>query len=130
MVTDKVADLIIRIKNAGMVKKGTVLVPYSKFKHQIANKLLERGYLSSVERVGSKPHFNLLLTISYNNGDLSFTDVKRVSTPGKRTYFRVQDIRPIKNGRGVLVLSTPKGILTGEEARKERVGGESLFVIW
>jgi len=130
MVVDKVSDLIISIKNAGMVNKDNVEIQYSKFKHQIAKKLHSCGFLDSVEHK-SKPKSRLVIKLRYNkNGQHCIHDVKRISRPSHRVYGGAKKIVPIKTGRGVTLLSTPKGILTDREARRENVGGELLFSIW
>ena len=131
MVTDIVADLIIRIKNAGMVRKEKIEVPYSKKRNSIAQKLRVANYIENVETQGHGTKKQLVITLAYNKeGKHKVNDVKRISKPGRRVYNRVQDIHPVRNNHGTLFLSTPKGILTGAEARKEHVGGEALFSIW
>ena len=131
MVNDPVGDFIIQLKNASMVGKEMASVPYSKLKHAIAEKLCERGYVKSVAKRGKKDHKYLDVGLLYTKEDISrIHDLKRVSRPGRRVYHRVSDIVPVKHGKGILVLSTPEGILTGEEARKKNVGGEALFMIW
>ena len=131
MVTDIVADLIIQIKNAGMVRKDTIEVPYSKKRNSIAQKLRAASYIENAETQGHGTKKQLVITLAYNKeGKHKVNDVKRISKPGRRVYIKVQDIHPIRNNHGTLFISTPKGILTGEEARKGHVGGEALFSIW
>ena len=131
MVTDIIADLIIQIKNAGMVRKEKVEVPYSKKRNSVAQKLRITNYIENVEMHGHGTKKQIVITLAYNkNGKHKVQDMKRISKPGRRVYVGVQDIRPIKNNHGTLFLSTPKGILTGDEARKGHVGGEALFSIW
>lgn len=131
MVGDKVGDLIIRLKNAGMVGKDTVSVPYSKLRHAVIDKLVEAGYVASVTTAGEKVQDKTLeVTLSYENGAHSIRGVKRISKPGRRLYTKVADIHPVKFGQGHMILSTPAGIVTGEEAREKKVGGEQLFLIW
>lgn len=131
MVNDPVGDFIIQLKNASAVGKDTASVPYSKLKHAIAEKLHERGYVKSVARRGKKEHKYLDVDLLYTKeGTSRIHDLKRVSRPGKRIYRSVSEIFSVKHGKGILVLSTPEGILTGEEARKKNVGGEALFMIW
>lgn len=131
MVNDPVSDFIIRIKNAGMVQKENLSVPYSKLKHAIAEKLVDAGYIADVSKRGKKIKKTLDVTLKYDEkGAHVVHDVKRVSKPGRRVYMQVADIHPIKFGRGKRILSTPQGILTGEEAREKNVGGEELFIIW
>lgn len=131
MVTDPIGDFIVRLKNAGAVGKETVSVPYSKLKHAVAEKLRERGYVASVAKRGRKAKKFLDVELVYGASRVhKITGVRRLSKPGRRLYASVRELRPVKFGKGVLILSTPKGILTGEEARKSRVGGETLFEIW
>jgi small subunit ribosomal protein S8 len=130
MVSDTIGDFIIQLKNAGMVKKDRVAVPYSKLKHAIAEKLMERGYVSSVTVDGKDVKKTLVVTLRYENGAHRISGVKRVSKPGRRLYTKVAEIYPVKFGKGSLILSTPAGILTDEEARTANVGGEQLFMIW
>ncbi len=130
MVSDTVGDFIIQLKNAGAVGKGHVSVPYSKLKHAIAEKLAIAGYIEAVE-VNTKKQFKALdVTLKFTGTQHFINGVKRVSKPGRRLYKKVADIHPIKFGNGHVILSTPAGILTGEEARQQNVGGEELFIIW
>ena len=126
MVNDPVSDLIIRIKNASMVGKEEVELPYSKLKHAIADVLVKEGYLAAAEKQGKKAKKTLLLTLK----DGAVSDVRRISKPGRRLYVKSADIFPVKFGQGRRIISTPAGILTGEEAREKNVGGEELFIIW
>ncbi len=131
MVGDTIGDFIIRLKNAGAVKKSTVLVPYSKLRHSIANKLVEAGYIAAATETGKLVQDKQLeITLSYENGEHRINGVKRISKPGRRLYTKVADLHPVKFGKGHLILSTPAGILTNEEAKEKQVGGEQLFIIW
>lgn len=132
MTTDPIADLINQIKNAGAVKKAAVSVPFSNFKLSIAEKLKDAGFVKAVEKKGKKVKKTLDITLKYNeeNGKAFIQGVKRISKPGRRIYRGFEDIIPVKYGFGALILSTPKGIKTDKEAKKEKVGGEALFQIW
>jgi len=131
MVSDTVGDFIIQLKNAGAVGKTQVLLPYSKLKHAIATKLSEAGYVAEVTIEGETIRKKLVVTLKYNAGGRHYiNDVKRVSKPGRRLYVGVSEIYPVKFGKGNMILSTPAGILTDEEARTKHVGGEQLFIIW
>lgn len=131
MVNDTIGDFIIRLKNAGMVGHKTVSLPYSKLRHAVASKLQDAGYVASVEAAGDTPATKqLIVTLGYKNGDHAIRDVKRISKPGRRLYTKVSDVHPVKFGKGHLILSTPAGILTNEEAKAQNVGGEQLFEIW
>lgn len=130
MVGDTIGDFIIRLKNAGAVGKAEVLVPYSKLKHAIAEKLVAAGYIEGARQDGKKVQKHLVVTLKYENGAHAIRGVKRVSKPGRRLYTKVADIHKVKFGQGHLILSTPAGILTNEEAKARNVGGEQLFIIW
>lgn len=96
----------------------------------IAEKLKEAGFVSAVERKGKKIRKNLDITLKYKDGEHAIAGVKRISKPGRRLYKNSREIIPVRYGYGALILSTPKGVLTDKEARKEKVGGEALFEIW
>ena len=131
MVGDTIGDFIIRLKNAGMVGKQSVKVPYSKLRHSIAKKLVEVGYLTAVSEQGKKPQEKTLeVTLRFENGTHRISGVKRLSKPGRRLYTKVADIHQVKFGKGHMFLSTPGGILTNEEAKAKQMGGEQLFIIW
>ena len=131
MVTDPVGDFINRLKNGGEVKKQKVSVPFSAFKMAIAEALKEAGYIQTVEKKGKKVRKTLDVVLKYDDaGHTRIAGVKRISKPGRRMYRSVSELRPVRYGHGTLILSTPKGIMTDKEARKEKVGGEALFEIW
>ncbi|MCA9361023.1 30S ribosomal protein S8 [Candidatus Kaiserbacteria bacterium] len=131
MVSDTVGDFIIQLKNAGMAGNEIVMLPYSKLKAAIADRLVKEGYIISAEKIDKKVGAILKVTLKYvDGGRHQINGVKRISKPGRRLYIKAADIYPVKFGRGSMILSTPAGILTGEEARKQQVGGEQLFIIW
>jgi small subunit ribosomal protein S8 len=132
MVSDAIGDLIIRLKNAGTVGKAQVEVPYSKLRHAVANKLMSAGYVADVKEVNKKrvAEKALSITLAYEGGAHRISGVQRISKPGRRLYTKVEAIHKVKFGKGHLILSTPKGILTGEEAKQQGVGGEQLFIVW
>jgi len=131
MVNDPVADLIIQLKNAGAAGRGQVVLPYSKLREAIAEKLEECGYVKAVVKRGKKARKVLEIELKpAQNGLLTIQGVERLSKPGRRVYTSVAHVRSVRQGKGVLVLSTPKGILTDAEAKKAHVGGEALFMIW
>ena len=129
MVTDRVGDFIIRLKNAGAIGKTSVVVPASKHVEEIAHKLKSLGFVAGVEK--SKLPYHFEVTLAYDErGTHKIHGVKRVSKPGRRLYAGSKEAHSVKNGVGARLLSTPKGILSDREARRERVGGEDLFQIW
>jgi small subunit ribosomal protein S8 len=127
MVTDPVADFLVRLQNASMVRKESVSMPFSSIKLAIAKVLAKEGYVAEVEKNKTG---HLSVSLLYKNGRPAIQGTKRISKPSRRLYMGVRDVRPIKRGYGLLVLSTPAGILTGKEAKEKRVGGEVLFEIW
>jgi small subunit ribosomal protein S8 len=131
MVNDPIGDMIIQLKNAGMVGKREVSLPYSKLKHAIADKLVTSGFVTKAEKRGKKVKKTLDITLKYDaRGAHEIHGVDRISKPGRRLYVGVTEIFPVKFGKGKRILSTPAGILTGEEAKEKNVGGEDLFIIW
>ena len=131
MVNDPIGDFIIQLKNAGMVRKATVSIPYSKLKNAVADKLVESGFVLGATKRGKKVKKTLDVALKYaTDGSHAIQGVQRVSKPGRRLYLSVAEIFPVKFGRGKRILSTPAGILTGEEAKEKNVGGEELFIIW
>ena len=131
MVSDPVADLIIRLKNAGAIRKASVSMPFSTLKMAIAEKLKDAGYVSNVEKKGKKVRKTLDVALKYDgSGAHVIHGVRRISKPGRRLYKSVHEITSVRYGHGALILTTPKGIKTDKEARKEKIGGEALFEIW
>jgi small subunit ribosomal protein S8 len=130
MVTDPIADLIIRIKNASDAGKSSVSVPYSSLKENIAHVLVKGGYISSVEVKGKKIDKTLEINLSYIGSEPRVHGIDRLSKPSRRLYQKSKDIRMFKSGFGNIVFSTPQGILLDADAKKLKVGGEILFKIW
>ncbi len=127
MVNDPISDFLVRLQNASMVGHTSVTLPFSAIKSAIAKILEREGYLASV----SKRNNSLVVGLSYAaTGRPAINGVKRISKPSRRMYVGVRDVQPVKRGAGLLVLSTPAGVVTGKEAREKRVGGEALFEIW
>jgi small subunit ribosomal protein S8 len=126
MITDPISDLIVRLKNASAIGKTEIVLPYSVMKHSIAKVLEKEGYVSEV----GKKNNSLTIGLIYKAGLPAIGGAKRISKPSRRMYLGVRDIHPIKRGHGLLVLSTPAGILSGKEAKEKRAGGEALFEIW
>jgi small subunit ribosomal protein S8 len=130
MVSDRVGDFIIRLKNAGAIGSRTVSLPHSKHLEQIAEKLKELGFIERLEVVKKFPA-TMVVTLAYDErGDHKIRGVKRISKPGRRLYVPAHEAHSVKNGLGARLISTPKGVLSDSEARKVRAGGENLFEIW
>lgn len=130
MVTDRVGDFIIRLKNAGAIGNTVVTAPHSGHVEAIARKLKDLGFVESVE-VGTKFPKTLSVTLAYDEaGKHKIHDVKRISKPGRRLYVNSTEAHRVKNGLGARIISTPKGIMADKEARRDHIGGEALFEIW
>ena len=131
MVNDPIGDFINRLKNASAVKAKVASVPYSKMKEAISNFLKKEGYISFFNVKGKGIKKTLEIGLSYGKDDEpKISSTKRISKPGRRVYKTAKEIKLVKFGKGRILLSTPKGILSGREARKNKVGGEALFEIW
>jgi small subunit ribosomal protein S8 len=127
---DQIANMVNMIKNGSRAEHEFIAVPYSKIKHAIAECLVAEGFLTSVTKKTKKGFPTLELGLAYTDGTPKVTGVERVSKSSRRVYKGVKEIKPTRNGFGVMVLTTPKGILTDKQARKAMVGGEVLFKLW
>ena len=131
MTTDPIADLLTRIRNAARAKHSRVDLPSSKLKVEIARILKEEGYLTNVKVVEEKGRKTLRVFLRYTPDRRSvITDLQRISKPGSRRYTGKFGIRPVVGGMGISILSTPRGLMTGQSARKEGIGGEILCEVW
>ena len=128
--TDPVADLITRIRNAIAVGKTEIRVPTSKLKFAVADKLQKTQYLDVVEVEDAKPRVILHIVINKEGEAARINEIKKISTPGRRIYAGVSEIPKVKSGRGTVLVSTSKGIMTGQEAVKNKLGGEILVKVW
>ncbi len=130
MVSDRVGDFIVRLKNASAIKSERVFVPHSNHLEAIAKKLKELGFLKEVH-VSKDVKKKMEVVLAYDErGNPLINDVRRISKPGRRLYVGTREVHSVKRGMGARVLSTPKGILSDKEARQVRAGGENLFEIW
>ena len=127
---DSISNMIIIMKNGSLAGKESVFFPYSKMKDAIGECLKRAGYVSEVSKKVKKGQPVLEVGLVYIEKNPKITEVERISKQSRRVYYGMKDIHSVRNGTGLLVLSTPKGILSGKEARKEQVGGEALFRIW
>jgi len=127
-VSDPIADMLIRIKNAFLVKKDSVYIPRSNLKLALAKILKEEGFIDDFE--ATKDDLGFEIKLKFDNNSSAISEIKRVSKPGKRVYAKKDKIPQILQGRGIVILSTSKGIMAGEEAKKKGIGGEILCKIW
>ena len=131
MQTDPIADFLTRIRNGALAKHPRVEMPSSKMKIELSRILKEEGYLANFKVVEEKGKKTLRVFLRYTPDRHSvITDLKRVSRPGSRRYIGKAGIRPVVGGMGIAILSTPRGLMTGQSARKEGVGGELLCEVW
>ena len=128
--TDQIADLITRIRNAIMVGKNEILVPTSKLKALVVEVLKKNGYVAEYEVVDGKPRGVLKVTIFEPGTVAKINEISKVSKPGRRVYSAAEDLPVVKSGRGMVIVSTSKGLMTGREAKKNRLGGEILVKVW
>lgn len=130
-VTDPISDMLNRVRNANIAKKDQTDIPYSKLKEQIAKALKREGFIKECQTLKNEKFPSLRITLRYGAGkERMITNLKRVSKPGLRVYVQNHEIPRLFGGLGVVILSTSKGILTGEEARREKMGGEMLCYVW
>ena len=130
-MTDPIADMLTRIRNALIVKHDVVEVPASNMKKEIARLLLQEGYISSYEIVEQEVQNKIVITLKYGpNGEKVINGLKRVSKPGLRIYAGHDELPKVLGGLGIAIISTPQGVMTDKEARKANHGGEVLAYIW
>ncbi len=130
-MTDPIADMLTRIRNAVMVRHDTVLVPASNIKAAIARILKEEGFISDYEVLRDSPQRTLKIHLRYlGKKEPVLTGLKRVSRPGLRVYVKKGEIPRVYGGMGVAIMSTPQGIMTGRQAWRQRMGGEVLCYVW
>ncbi len=139
MLTDPIADMLTRIRNATMVYKDQVDVPASKFKEEIAKILVKEGYLKGYERLDNEGKPILRLYLKYGpikrtpkgrKPEQVIKHIRRVSRPGRRVYVSASEVPVVKRGLGIAILSTSKGVMTDKEARRQKVGGEVVCEVW
>lgn len=127
-MTDPIADMLTRIRNAYAVRKKEINVPFSKIKSVMAEILAKENYLEKVEK--STDGRNLILTLKYVNGQAAVHEIKRVSKPGSRYYVGKDEVKEVLNGFGIAIISTPSGVMTNKEAKVAKVGGELLCEVY
>ena len=131
MVNDPIGDMIARIRNAAMRKRAKVLTPASRMRERVLDVLQSEGYIRGyalVEEPGKHPEFEIEL--KYFDGEPVIAEIARISKPGRRVYSSIKDLKPIKNGLGISILSTPKGVMSDTAARDANVGGEVLCQVY
>ena len=131
MMTDPIADQLTRIRNALAIRREAVDVPFSRAKQGVAEVLKREGYIKGHQRIDTKPAATLRIELKYGpEGEDIINSIQRTSRPGRRTYAGVDELKPVKRGQGIAIVSTSKGILSDRECRRERIGGEVLATVW
>ncbi|MGD9963807.1 MAG: 30S ribosomal protein S8 [Candidatus Izemoplasmatales bacterium] len=131
VMTDPIADMLTRIRNANQMKHKTVDVPASKLKMEILNVLKQEGYITDFERINDGVQGTLKISLKYlENEERVVRGLKKISKPGLRVYAKTDDIPRVLNGLGIAIISTSRGIMTDREARKNKIGGEVIAYVW
>jgi small subunit ribosomal protein S8 len=131
MMTDPIADMLTRIRNAITVERPHVDIPSSKVKRGLADVLKREGYIWDWQEVEAEPAKQLRLELKYGpNGEHVIQHIKRISTPGRRIYRKAKELRPVLNGLGITVISTSGGVISDREARQKNMGGEVLCEVY
>ncbi len=129
-ISDPIADMLTRIRNAIMARHDSVLIPASKMKLAITKVLKGEGFISNYEVLRGKTHRVIKIQLKYDNNQAVISGIERVSKPGLRVYFGFKEIPRVYGGLGVAIVSTPKGVMTGQQAWQQGVGGELLCYVW
>ncbi|MCD8028944.1 MAG: 30S ribosomal protein S8 [Erysipelotrichaceae bacterium] len=130
MVTDPIADMLTRIRNANQQRHEEVAIPHSKLKVELAEILKKEGFIKDYRIEGEGVIKNIVITLKYKGNDRVISGLKRVSKPGLRQYAKVDEIPKVLNGLGIVILSTSQGLMTDKEARAKHIGGEVLAYVW
>jgi small subunit ribosomal protein S8 len=129
-MTDPIADMLIRIKNAQAVNHNAVRVPFSKIKLNLAQILEKEGFVGKVETKGKDVHKYIKIGLKYNNSRPAVSGAKKISKVGQRIYIKKDAIRSVKQGNGISIISTSKGLMTNKDARGNNLGGEMICEVW
>lgn len=129
-MTDPISDMITRIRNAANVQKDSLVLPYSKLKEAILGTLQKEGYVTAVEKKGKGVKKLLKVELAYVGNTSRIAGMKRVSKQSQRRYAGANDLDAMRGGKGLLVLTTPKGVMTDKDAKTQKVGGEVIMKIW
>ncbi len=130
MYTDPIADMLNRIRTAQAVNKKEVDIPFSVLKYNIACCMEKEEFVDKITKKKKEKQNVFTIKLKYNNDKPVITELKRISSPGQRIYSKNKELRVVKGGRGIVILSTPKGVMTNYEAKKQEVGGEIVCEIW
>lgn len=128
--TDPIADMLSRIRNAIAINKTEIILPHSRIKEAVATLLVENNFIDGVKVEGDKTSKILTLALNRDSSVARITEIAKLSRPGKRTYVNSKEIPVVKQGRGMVILSTSKGVMTGDQAKTEHVGGELICQVY
>ena len=129
-LTDPIADMLTRIRNANLAKHNTVKIPFSKIKESLANILKSEGYINNFEVKEEGTKKDIIVSLKFMDGEAVIKGLKRISKPGRRVYSSVESLPKVLGGLGIAIVSTPNGVITDKECRKHSVGGEVLCYVW
>ncbi len=129
-MTDPITDMLNQIRNAKAVAKQEVSIPFSKAKYEIAKILMQEGFMGEVKKIVKGKTKTMKIILKYDDGVSKISNLKRVSKPGQRIYAKVSEIKRVKGGYGISVISTSKGLMTNKEAHKLKLGGEVICEVW
>lgn len=131
MHSDPIADMLTRIRNGVSIERPFVEMPYSKLKHSVAGVLQREGFIWDAEVIDGEPFRTLRVNLKYGpNGEMVINHIQRVSRPGRRVYAAASEMKKVRHGTGITVVTTPQGVLSNREARKGHIGGEVLAEVW
>lgn len=129
-MTDPITDMLNRIRNAQAVAKSEVSIPFSKLKYEVAKVLMQEDFIGEIKKVVKGKTKAIKIILKYDNGVSKILDLRRVSKPGQRIYAKVSEIKRVKGGYGISVISTSKGLMTNKKAHKLKLGGEVICEVW
>ena len=129
-MTDPITDMLNQIRNAVAVAKPEVLLPFSKLKNQIGLILAQEGFVQDVKKIAKDKNKVMKIVLKYDNGIPAIEGAKRVSKPGQRIYVKNAEIKKVRGGFGISIISTPKGLMTNNQARQAKLGGEVMLEVW
>jgi len=130
MLVDPIADMLTRIRNAQAVKKPEVEIPFSKMRYELAKILEKENFVKEIKKSGRGVKKNIIIILKYEKDALGILGSKRVSRSGQRIYKSVKEIKPIRGGFGISIISTNKGLMTNKDAKKKNIGGEVICRVW
>jgi len=129
-MNDPIGDMLNQIKNAQAVGKAEVFLPFSKLKNEIANLLSKNNFVGEVKKIAKGKGKSMKINLKYGDGMPAIEGIKRISKPGQKMYFKTKEIKKIRGGFGISIISTSKGLMTNKEAKKAKLGGEVICEIW